>query len=338
VNSHCSNRRICWCSCENLLPFSDTYSQCSQCGTLVFQGNEPSSRVLDDSKDFYSRTYWFDHQETSLGLPNIEERAVGDLPERCVYWVRHLLEYCLPPARVLELGCAHGGSVALMRWAGYDAVGLELSPWVVDFAEKNFGIQVLLGPVEDQELPRESFDAVCMFDVMEHLVNPMATVAHCTSLLKPGGLLVVQTPEIPWNADYEEMKRAQDLRLQMLVGEEHLFLFSRKAAHMLLTKFGFHHVEFLTQLFPYDMFFVASRRRLEKYPESLISNSLCSSPSGRLILALVQLQEKLNAANRFQNLNMPLEVLSRSRMLWKSLLTIKKIAIRARDALGKPHR
>jgi 2-polyprenyl-3-methyl-5-hydroxy-6-metoxy-1,4-benzoquinol methylase len=225
-----NNRRVCWCSCGELSKFSESFMRCSKCGTLVFQGQEPSSRAIDDSSDFYGRNYWFGHQENDLGFPNIEARAINDLPERCVYWLRHLLEYRLPPARVLELGCAHGGSVALMRWAGYDAIGLELSPWVVDFARNTFGIDVLKGPVEDQALPPESFDAICMFDVMEHLVDPLATFAKCYSLLKPQGIFLIQTPEMPIDADYEAMKRAKDIRLKVLVDTEHLHLFSRKAA------------------------------------------------------------------------------------------------------------
>lgn len=328
-----TNRRICWCSCGDLLPFSDTYLKCSECGTLVFQGHEPSARAIDDSVDFYGRNYWFDHQETELGFPNIEARAVGDLPERCVYWLRHLLQYRLPPARVLELGCAHGGSVALMRWAGYDAIGLELSPWVVDFATRTFDIQVLQGPVEDQALAKESLDGVCLFDVMEHLSDPLATFAQCCTLLKPQGIFLVQTPEIPTDADYEAMKRDRDVRLKMLVDKEHLYLFSRKAVQTLLSKFGFCHVEFLTQLFPYDMFFVASRGRLEKYPASSIAKALCSSPSGRVILALIQLQERATAANRGERQNIVTEKLTQSRFLGRTLRMLKKLTSHAKSAL-----
>ena len=309
--------------------------RCSKCGTLVFQGQEPSSRAIDDSSDFYGRNYWFGHQENDLGFPNIEARAINDLPERCVYWLRHLLEYRLPPARVLELGCAHGGSVALMRWAGYDAIGLELSPWVVDFARNTFGIDVLKGPVEDQALPPESFDAICMFDVMEHLVDPLATFAKCCSLLKPQGIFLIQTPEMPMDADFEAMKRAKDIRLKVLVDTEHLHLFSRKAARTLLSRFGFSHVEFLNQLFPYDMFFVASRSRIEKCAPPSITEVLCSSPSGRMILALTQLQEKQDRVNLEAGTNSSSERTRESRFSWKSSDTLKRLVTGARNALRK---
>jgi SAM-dependent methyltransferase len=220
-----------------------------------------------------------------------------------------------------------------MGWAGYDAIGLELSTWVVEFARRTFGIEVLQGPVEDQALPAESFDVVCMFDVMEHLADPLATFAKCCSLLKPQGIFLIQTPEIPLNSDYEAMKRAQDVRLKILADTEHLYLFSRKAAQTLLSRFGFYHVEFLTQLFSYDMFFVASRIGVEKRSASSIAKALCSSSSGRVILALAQLQEKADRANRGDNLSTRVETALQSRFLWKSLSALMRLAGRTRNAL-----
>ena len=51
------------------------------------------------------------------------------------------------PAGVLELGSSHGAFVGLMTCAGYQASGLELSPWVVEFSQEAFAVPVLLGPV-----------------------------------------------------------------------------------------------------------------------------------------------------------------------------------------------
>ncbi|MGQ9532551.1 MAG: class I SAM-dependent methyltransferase, partial [Desulfotomaculales bacterium] len=118
-------------------------------------------------------------------------RARTDLPERCLYWLRTLLKYKLPPGRVLELGCGHGGFVALLRWAGFEAIGLELSPWVVGFARQTFGIPTLLGPVENQVIEPSSLEAIVLMDVLEHLPNPLSTLRHCLELLKQDGIFVI---------------------------------------------------------------------------------------------------------------------------------------------------
>ena len=126
----------CWCGNTDLVPFSPKYLKCESCNTLVVaEVSEVNQTLVTDSdEDFYGRSYWFAHQEENLGLPNISVRSRSDLPERCTHWLGTVLKYKLPPGKVLELGSAHGGFVALLRWAGFDTTGLELSPWVADYA------------------------------------------------------------------------------------------------------------------------------------------------------------------------------------------------------------
>src|SRR4051794_25506161 len=128
----------CWCGNENLSDFGDGYRRCDACQTLVagVTPRQSNPRVTDESSDLYRRDYWFDHQTRDLGCPDIITRSRTDLSERCLHWLRTLLQFKLPPAKVLEIGCAHGGFVAMLRQAGFDATGLELSPSIVDFAKR----------------------------------------------------------------------------------------------------------------------------------------------------------------------------------------------------------
>src|SRR5262249_36889670 len=130
----------CWCGNREFQPYSPEYRACPACGTLVSAlGLAPEeTAVKDDDRDFYGKSYWLEKQTQGRGLPDIAPRARADLPERCMHWLRPLLRHKPPAARVLDVGCAHGGLVALLRSLGYDAVGLELSPWVVDFARQTF--------------------------------------------------------------------------------------------------------------------------------------------------------------------------------------------------------
>src|SRR6476620_1888495 len=122
--------RACWCARSELRPFSPEYEVCASCGTLVsrFRNDRDVSRVSSDDSDLYGKDYWFGHMENDLGFANIYQRARTDLTERVPHWLKTLLKYRVPPARVLELGSAHGGFVATLKWAGFDASGLELSP------------------------------------------------------------------------------------------------------------------------------------------------------------------------------------------------------------------
>lgn len=267
---------ICWCGEKNLQPYSPAYALCATCGTLVARLGLTADEVTvrDDEHAFYGREYWLSHQTQELGIPDIARRARVDLPERCMHWLQTLLRYKPPPARVLEVGCAHGGFVALLRWAGYDATGLELSPWVVEYARQTFGVPVLQGPIEEQSVPEGSLDAVILNDVVEHLPDPQGTLAACARLLKPDGVLVVQMPSFPEGQSYEELLARKSYFLNHMDGKaqrEHLNLFSPRAARLLCDRLGFGHVDFVRAMFEvYDMYFVAGRQPLvRRDPEDL---------------------------------------------------------------------
>jgi SAM-dependent methyltransferase len=223
------------------------------------------------------------------GRADIRSRARLDLPERCTHWLRRLLSLRLPPARVLDVGCAHGGYVALLNWAGYQAVGTELSPEAVRFAQETFGVKVLQGVVEGQPFESASFDVIVLNDVIEHLPDPIATLAHCAALLSEGGFFVVQTPEYKEHLSYADLKASNDLFLKHVDGnsEEHLYLFSRRSAGLLFARLGYPNLDFSNPVYSYDMSFVASRAQLPERDPMAIAKSLESPPTGRLVQALL---------------------------------------------------
>ena len=289
----------CWCGNGDLVPFLPAYQKCSACETLVVtQMPGPGiSRVTNDEQDFYGRAYWFSYQERELGNPNIIVRSRTDLPERCLHWLRTVLKYKLPPARVLELGSAHGGFVALLRWAGFEASGLELSPWAVELARQTFGVPMLLGPVEDQRIESGCLDVIVLMDVLEHLPDPVGTMRHCIELLKADGILVIQTPNLPEGKSYEEMLTQGDRFLELMKERGHLYLFSQRSIREFFHRLGVEYLAFESAMFAdYDMFLVGSRAPLIVYLPEEIEKSLNATPGGRMVQAL------LDADTRFQQL------------------------------------
>ncbi len=276
---------------------------CRACGTLVSRASY--------NAELYNEDYWLKRQTEHHGLPDIRKRARLDLPERCTHWLRHLLSLRLPPAKVLEVGCAHGGYVALLGWAGFDAVGTELSPGVAHLAHELFGVKVLAGPVEGQEIEAGSLDVIVLNDVIEHLPDPVSTMRHCAGLLAPGGLFVIQTPEYKEHLAYAELVATNDLFLKHMDKKEneHLFLFSRRSVGEFFSRLGFPVVAFANPIFPYDLFVSASRSHLAAIDDAEISAALARKPIGRLAQALLdkdfeskdrwwairRLEEKLNS-------------------------------------------
>ena len=283
----------CWCGNEDLETFSEDYFRCSRCETLVAARMPDQKRLLagQDEQGFYGHRYFDSYQVEHLGLPPIAERARRDLAERCVHWLRALLKYKLPPASVLELGSSHGGFVALMRLAGYQATGLEISPWVVDFARTTFSVPMLQGLIEDQALQGHSIDAVVLMDVLEHLPDPVNTLQHCVRLLKPGGILMIQTPSYREGTTLEELIAAGDEFVKMLLPDQHLYLFSRQSVSELLKRVGVGHVCFEPAIFSaYDMFLIGAAAPAPVIPEEEIDASLAASRDGRFARALLDLR------------------------------------------------
>jgi len=116
--------------------------------------------------------------------------------------ILHLLERYLPatsgpPAKIADLGCGCG--MMLQRLSEkYDPVGLDGSRHAVEFALHR-GVEAKLGALPgDVPLFRESYDAVLLLDVLEHVKDDEASVAVGASLLKPGGILICTVPAHMW--------------------------------------------------------------------------------------------------------------------------------------------
>jgi SAM-dependent methyltransferase len=244
--------RVCWCGGELGAEIDRHYRRCNECGAAVLAVAPAPQHfeVSDDERDFYGRRYWTDYSR-ARGLPDIRERARSDLSERCLFWLERLLEVTRPPGRALEVGCGHGGFVRLLRELGFDAMGTELSGWVVEFAKQTFDVPVLQGPLETLDL-EPGFACIAAFDVLEHLDDPVGTARRCGDLLAPDGVLLLQTP---WY-------RGEGADWSMLQEDEHVHLFTEESMRRLLALAGFKEARVQPSLFPYDMWVVATRGRL----------------------------------------------------------------------------
>ena len=108
--------------------------------------------------------------------------------------------------RLLDVGCGTGAFLARAKAAGYDVEGVDVNPEAVAEAKAR-GLDARLAKLEDfaKKVPPASFDVVTMFDVLEHFDNPREMTELAASLLKPGGGLVVTTPNglrpVPFGRD-----------------------------------------------------------------------------------------------------------------------------------------
>jgi 2-polyprenyl-3-methyl-5-hydroxy-6-metoxy-1,4-benzoquinol methylase len=313
----------CCCGNNNLYTFNFDYGECKNCGTLVFLGEPPDNQFLDLDDDiaYYGKQYWLNHQRNDLNLPDIFQRSRSDLTERNIHWLKTLLNFRLPHAKILELGCSHAGFLALAKMAGFNVSGVELSPWIVDYAKSTFNVPIFTGPIESLEILPQSYDVIALFDVLEHLPDPLTTITACLKLLKPDGLLLIQTPQFKVGMNYDELKKTNAPFLQMLVPKEHMYLFSEQSVIRMFKKLGAHYIQFETAIFDsYDMFFAVSRAPFKTNDPEQIESALLKTPNGRIALALLDLRER--EINLLENLKISeADRLAR----WEQIETLTKL-------------
>lgn len=97
---------------------------------------------------------------------------------------------------LLDLGCSSGSFLESMRSQSWKLYGIEMSPDCARAAEARCGAQVFVGDILEAPFPPETFDVITCFDVLEHLFEPRRVVEKVANWLKPGGIFLVQVPNI----------------------------------------------------------------------------------------------------------------------------------------------
>lgn len=98
--------------------------------------------------------------------------------------------------QLLDVGAGPGIFVSESNRQGWNATGLEPSSWAATYGQENYHVHMIQADMAALEsLPAHSYDAITMFDVIEHVIDPATLVKAASRLLKPGGLLVITTPK-----------------------------------------------------------------------------------------------------------------------------------------------
>jgi SAM-dependent methyltransferase len=135
--------------------------------------------------------------------------------------------------RLLEVGCGSGDSLKLLQELGWDAEGIDFDPQAVANARAK-GLRVRQGDLAGQAFPSASFDAVIASHVIEHVPDPEALLVEAHRVLRPGGALVLYTPNA---ASLGRHHFREDWR--GLEPPRHLHVFTPEALTALTRRAGF---------------------------------------------------------------------------------------------------
>jgi 2-polyprenyl-3-methyl-5-hydroxy-6-metoxy-1,4-benzoquinol methylase len=121
-----------------------------------------------------------------------------------------------------------------MKAKNYEVYCLELSKYVVDYAKYRLGLNVVQGTIDDAKFPNAFFDMITLWDVFEHTKNPMQVLAECRRIMRPGGVLIIET----LNVD-SFLARILRSRWPLYTPPYHLSYFSRRTIGLALHENGF---------------------------------------------------------------------------------------------------
>ncbi len=142
-----------------------------------------------------------------------------------------------PPGRALDVGCAAGFALTALRELGYDVHGVELSQSMAEVARRRLGADRIhcgvLEEVERDGLLGGRFDLVTLFDVIEHVEEPVELLAAARRLLNPGGIVVLETQNVS-----SLFARLLGVRWQHYKFLEHLYHFDPRTIRALLARAG----------------------------------------------------------------------------------------------------
>jgi len=100
-----------------------------------------------------------------------------------------------PPARVADLGCGSGTFTTLLKAAGYDCVGLDISAKLIAVGHRKYpDVELIEGDIEHLPFPDASFDGVLLSGVVHHFPDPTRCAAEVCRVLRPGGRFVAFDP------------------------------------------------------------------------------------------------------------------------------------------------
>jgi SAM-dependent methyltransferase len=162
---------------------------CKSCGLVLI--NPMYTNAEKDSASSCPRAL---HRPVKFGRP------IQRAHERELRAARRFLEfvgpYLKPNERVLDIGCGDGALVRTLQEFGAAPTGVDLDPEGARFIEQTYGIPVVVSPFETACFADGQFDAIVATHVIEHFFEPVEAMQRMRRLLKPNGLLVLETPNI----------------------------------------------------------------------------------------------------------------------------------------------
>jgi len=203
--------------------------QCAEC-KLVFVGQRPEAHEL---YALYDESYFENDESGTVGYSHYikDEANIRKTFARRL----HKLEQFVRPGRLLDVGCAAGFFLDEAHKHGWQVQGVDVSNFAARYARERFGYDVRQGSLLEQDFPKNTYELVTMWDVIEHVPDPKAYIEQVAALLKTGGVIALATPDV----DSLPARLTGTRWVGYKLSEEHVYYFSKRTLSRMLESAGF---------------------------------------------------------------------------------------------------
>ncbi|MFQ5620442.1 MAG: class I SAM-dependent methyltransferase [Candidatus Nanoarchaeia archaeon] len=185
------------------------------------------------NEDYYSNSGYFESALDHYGYDRYFEDK-ENIQLNFMHRLKQINKLRPGKGEILDIGCATGFFLDLARKHGWNARGLDLSKEAVEHARDKLKLDVKECTLADAKFKADTFDAVALYDVIEHLPDPKAEVENIVRILKKDGVFAVTTPNagalLPRiiGKNWVEYKRVR----------EHIYFFTNKTLKRMLEDCG----------------------------------------------------------------------------------------------------
>jgi 2-polyprenyl-3-methyl-5-hydroxy-6-metoxy-1,4-benzoquinol methylase len=172
--------------------------------------------------------------------------------------------------RLVDVGCASGLFLEQAVAAGWSVTGIEPSPRLCQVAAERLQRRgrIVNAVLEQADVEPASFDALTLWDVLEHVVDPPAFVTRCSELLKPGGFLFAKAPDV------ESLQARLMGKRWPLYLAEHLSYFTRRSLRICGERANLPVVRFLRGPVSFPVEYVCFRMGQHGLPGAALAHRL----------------------------------------------------------------
>lgn len=218
------------CNGENFelyakLDYSEA-KKCKNCGMISV-----NPHLTEEGLSLYYENYFLDRLDTEKIL--FEQRKEAYVIDK--NWISKFIDH----GKVLDVGCSGGQFLNLFDPSKWARLGVDIEQADVDFAKKEFGIDVRVGYLLNLDWI-EKFDLVMMRGVIEHVSDPIPFIEKCCDLISPGGIFyITATPMADSFAFYVYREK-----WILFNPHEHLHFFTLNLLNKIISNFGFKLIDF----------------------------------------------------------------------------------------------